>query len=100
MRLIVFRMNITRSSQSIGTVGEILIDNSNIGVTGSFASFFKTFTLQGQDVLATQIFTRNFTAVELNGILNTPIFITGKIIFARGNGTYNCDMELRRKAGT
>jgi hypothetical protein len=92
-------MNITRSSSSIGTVGNLLIAQSTIGVVGSFASFFKTFTLQGQDDVPNAIYNRNFTSVELNGILRTSTFITGKIIFAQGAGTYNCDMELRRKAG-
>ena len=92
-------MNITRSSSSIGTVGDLLIDHSTIAVLGSFASFFKTFTLQGQDEVPNEIYNRNFTSVELNGILQTSTYITGKIIFAKSDGTYNCDMELRRKAG-
>ncbi|XP_045166554.2 uncharacterized protein LOC123529972 [Mercenaria mercenaria] len=98
-KLVNFTLNITRSNSSIGTVGNILIDNTSIAVVGSFASFFKTFTLQSQDLVAGEIFKRNWTSsVELNGILRTSLYISGKIIFSQGVGTYTCNAELRRKA--
>ncbi|XP_053391824.1 uncharacterized protein LOC128554583 [Mercenaria mercenaria] len=93
-----FTLNITQSSSSIGTVGNILIDNTSITVTGSFASFFKTFTLQGQDFVAGEIFKRNWTSVELNGILRTSLYISGKILFSQRVGTDICNVELRREA--
>lgn len=98
-KMIVFKMNITKSASVIGTTGDLLINNSSVSVVGTFGSFFKTFALQGQDKVVDEILRRNFTNVELNGKLITPLLIHGKIIFGQGNGTYLCDTELRRKAG-
>jgi hypothetical protein len=97
--MIRFQMNITRSSDTIGTIGDILIDGSTIAVSGSFASFFKTFALQGQDLVMNSIYRRNFTNVELNGRLVNALFIEGAILFELPKGKYTCEMELRRKAG-
>lgn len=98
--MIQYKMNITKSSSSIGTVGAVFINGSTFDVTGSFASFYKTFTLQSSDLILDEIHGRNFTKVELDGSLLSAVFIKGVLIFRLDNGMdYRCDTELHRNIG-
>lgn len=90
-------MNITKSSQDqIDLNGDMYINNSVITTQGSFASAFKILTLQSNDIIQGDIFGKNFTNVELNGRLQSPVFIDGVIIFYDENGRFTCPVELRR----
>lgn len=92
-------MSIKKSTSSIDVFGDILIDGNNFTVAGSFITLWKTFSVQATDLVPNTIYSRNFTRVELNGMLRTPLFIDGKIIFMTDSGKYYCGMELRRTAG-
>lgn len=95
--MVPFVMNITKSSvTSIVLIGDMYINGSILVTSGSFASAFKQLTLQNFDVMDQDILHRNFSKVELNGLLKSPVFIDGVIIFTENNNRYNCPMELRR----
>ena len=94
-----FIMNITKSSSNIDIAGDMYIDNKKLEMTGSFASFFKIFALQSDAAISSQIANRNFTKVELNGRVESSIFISGAVVFLEATGKRNCAMELRRRAG-
>jgi hypothetical protein len=98
-REIIFIMNITKSSSTIGLSGDMYIDNKKLEMAGSFASFFKIFALQSDLAISSQIANRNFTKVELNGKVQSSVFINGAAIFLEAAGKRNCPMELRRTAG-
>ncbi|KAH3828997.1 hypothetical protein DPMN_130985 [Dreissena polymorpha] len=78
--------------------GDILINGSRISVSGSFASYYKNYALQTTNLVAHEIFKRNFTNFEMNGIFVSPVFSTGVVIIAGRAGTITCPMELRRTA--
>ena len=95
--MVKFLMNITKSSQDqIDLDGDMYIDNSIIRTGGSFATAYRILTLQTDDVIYREILGKNFTKVELNGRLQSPVFIDGVIIFNDDNGHFQCPMELRR----
>jgi hypothetical protein len=90
-------MNITKSSQDqIDLDGDMYIANSMITTGGSFASAFKVLTLQTNDIIDREILGKNFSKVELNGRLQSPVFIDGVMIFNDDSGKVTCPVELRR----
>ena len=95
---VIFLMNITRSD-TINTVGSVFVDSHNFTVQGAFASKFKFLTLQNDMAISDTLAGRNFTAVELNAELKSPVLIDGYIIFTTQTGTLSCPVQLRRSAG-
>ena len=100
-----FIINITKSGQSLNTtgssiitVGDLVIQGHSVAMRGTFASFFKSLTLQNDGFIHEAINGRNFSKVELNGILRSPVYIDGVLIFTDGSKT-TCNMALRRRAG-
>lgn len=91
-------MNITRSN-TIATIGTVSIHGRNFSVSGAYASLFMLLTLQNDHVIREVVAGRNFTNVELDANVRSPVFIDGFVIFTLDNGTLNCPVELRRKAG-
>lgn len=96
---VMFVMNITRSD-TIDTVGSVIVAGRNFSVRGAFATSFKLLTLQNDNVIPDTLFGRNFTDVELNGKLQSPVYIDGFLIFTTDSGDVSCPVELRRSAGT
>jgi len=94
-----YRMNITKSSSAIVMQGDILIDATMVSVRGSFATFFKQFALQTDQVFDHEIFGYNFTKFEMNGIFQSATYSTGVVIIQRDTGAITCPMEMRRRAG-
>lgn len=94
-----FVINITKSSSTIGLQGDMYIDGEKLDMDGSFASYFRIFALQSDSVIRSQIANRNFTKVELNGKVQSSVFINGAILFLTDSGKKTCPMELRRQAG-
>ena len=68
-------------------------------MTGTFASFLKTLTLQARSVLIIAVSGQNPVDVELNGNLVNSVLMRGALLFGRVNGSETCPMELRRIAG-
>lgn len=91
-----FRMNITKAADTINLIGNMNLNGTDIVTEGSFATYNKWLTLQGDQVVMAEVLGRNLTKVELNGILRTPVFINGVILFRVENGSNSCPMELRR----
>ena len=95
---VTFILNITKSGDTIGTLGDLQIQGHSIPVSGTFGSFLKSLTLQNNGVVMDKIAGRNFTKVELNGILKSPLLIEGGMIFI-SNATFDtCPVQLRRVA--
>lgn len=95
---VIFLMNITKSDK-IDTTGSVIIQGQNFSMSGAFASEFKFITLQSDGVISETLAGRNFTDVELNGKVQTAVFIDGFVIFTTDVGTLSCPVELRRTAG-
>ena len=93
-------MNFTKSEDTINLLGDMAINGTSIATIGSFAVNAKWLTLQSFDFLKEDIFGHNMSKVELNGILRSPVFINGVIIFQDSSKETTCDMELRRGPGT
>lgn len=92
-----FIMNFTKSATSIDVLGNILINGTLMDISGTFGSFFKSLTVQSQNVILHEIFGRNFTNVEINAKFETEVFIKGFIILLDDvQMKLQCDMELRR----
>lgn len=91
-----FIMNFTHSKDTIGLLGDMTIDSHLVKTNGSFASAFRTLTLQTPHVILDEINGRNFTKVELNAYANSTVYIEGVIIFSTASGTNECPLELRR----
>ncbi|KAH3828995.1 hypothetical protein DPMN_130983 [Dreissena polymorpha] len=93
-------MNVTKSQSSIHFAGDILIAGKNISADGTFGSYFRTFAIQSSEVIVEEIASRNFSRVEMNGRLISPVFIDGVVIFLTAGGSkQTCSMELRRNRG-
>ena len=92
-------MNITKSS-TIDTLASVWIDGATFQMNGVFATVFRTFVLQSDDIILQHIFDRNFTNFELDGNLLSPTLIQGYVVFLLDNGKVTCEAELRRYAGT
>lgn len=95
---VIFVMNITKSDK-IDTTGSVLIQGHNFSMSGAYASQFKFITLQSDNVITETFVGRNFTDVELNGKVQTTVFIDGFVIFTTDLGTLSCPVELRRTSG-
>ena len=93
-------MNFTKSEDTINLLGDMVINGTSIATIGSFAVNAKWLTLQSFDFWKEDIFGHNMSKVELNGILRSPVFINGVIIFQDPSNLTTCDMELRRGPGT
>lgn len=96
--IVLFFMNIT-TSDKIDTVGSVIVQGHHFSMSGAYASQFKTVTLQSSSVISSTFAGRNFTDVELNGRLRTPVFIDGFMIFVTDVGSISCQVQLRRTAG-
>ena len=96
---VTFILNITKSGDTIGTLGVLQIQSHSIPVSGTFGSFLKSLTLQNNGMVMDEIAGRNFTNVELNGILKSPLLIEGGMIFVSNATSDTCPVQLRRFAG-
>lgn len=94
-----FVINIIKSSSSIVLEGDMYIGNKQLDMVGSFGSYYKTFAIQSNNVISSHIANRNFTSVELNGKVESSVYIDGAIIFLTNSGKKKCTMELRRQTG-
>lgn len=93
-----FKMNITKSD-TIDTVGTVSIDGHRFSMSGAYAYMFRLLTLQSDHVISDIVAGRNFTNVELDGELKSPVFIEGFVIFTLETGALSCPVQLRRTAG-
>lgn len=92
-------MNFTKSPNSIGLLGDLLIEGHNVTMNGTFAFAFKLLTLQSTTLIKDVIGSRNLTNVELDGMLRSPVYIDGFMVFTNGGTKVSCKMQMWRQAG-
>lgn len=93
-------MSLAQTS-SILVSGDMVIDGVAVNVTGTFAEFFKTLTVQSNKPVAHEIFGGNITSIEVNCVLESPVLMRGAIILqdASTQDLRQCPVEFARKAG-
>lgn len=89
-------MNLTKDVNSIALIGDMKLNGTNIATTGTFASFSHYITIQNTQLIMAEILGRNFTGVEINGEMKSPIYISGVILFQTESNVDTCLVEMRR----
>lgn len=91
-------MNITKSS-TIATDATATFLGSSVLMTGSFATILQTLTLQSINTFLRSTTLRNYSAVEVNAVLQNVAYMSGYTVFKEGNKTAICPMDLYRLSG-
>ena len=92
-------VNLTKSDENFGIQGTMFIETLRLGIQGTFASFQRVLALQHQEFVPGLVYGNNFTNIEIDMNLISPVYMKGAVVFTTNGGSKTCTSELRRVAG-
>ena len=78
--------------------GQLKVQGYQLVVRGTFASYFKAATLMSEPANLKLAGGRSVSVIELNGDLETPVYIEGVALLTSSNTKEICNLTLRRES--